>query len=136
MASSDFNQQVKKVAHAMGTSLTDHDISLMPSELRLKAGPFNYHLFFDYMETSKISGQLDETIRKAFETLDKDKSGYIEWNEIKYILSTIPTNVPTVPLSDEEADAMLQAADVDGDGRINYKEFEALVKADKMPRKK
>ncbi|XP_041072779.1 parvalbumin-like EF-hand-containing protein [Carcharodon carcharias] len=135
MASSDFSAQVKQVAHAMGTSLTDHDISLMPSELRLK-GPFNYHLFFDYMEASKKSGQLDETIRKAFETLDKDKSGYIEWNELKYILSTIPTNVPIVPLSDEEADAMLQAADIDGDGRINYKEFEAMVKEDKMPRKK
>ncbi|XP_078081845.1 parvalbumin-like EF-hand-containing protein [Mustelus asterias] len=135
MASSNFNAHVKQVAHAMGTSLTDHDISLMPSELWLR-GPFNYHKFFEYMETFKKSGQLDESIQKAFETLDKDKSGYIEWNEIKYILSTIPTTVPIVPLSDEEADAMLQAADIDGDGRINYKEFEALVKEDKMSRKK
>ncbi|XP_020392877.1 parvalbumin-like EF-hand-containing protein [Rhincodon typus] len=135
MASSNFNTHVKQVAHAMGTTLTDHDISLMPSELRVR-GPFNYHKFFEYMATFKSTEQFDETIRKAFETLDKDKSGYIEWNEIRYILSTIPTSVPLAPLSDEEADAMIQAADIDGDGRINYKEFEAMVKEEKMPRKK
>uniref|UniRef100_UPI00398E768C parvalbumin-like EF-hand-containing protein n=1 Tax=Pristiophorus japonicus TaxID=55135 RepID=UPI00398E768C len=135
MDSSNFNKHVKQVAHAMGSSLTDHDISLMPSELRLR-GPFNYHKFFEYMETFKQQKQLDESIRNAFEMLDKDKSGYIEWNEMKYILSTIPTTVPLAPLSDEEADAMLQAADVDGDGRIDFKEFEAMVKEEKMPRKK
>ncbi|XP_067914816.1 parvalbumin-like EF-hand-containing protein [Heterodontus francisci] len=135
MESSNFNTHVKKVAHAMGTSLTDHDISLMPSELRLR-GPFHYQKFFEYMANVKTSGKLDETIRKTFEMLDKDKSGYIEWNEIKYILSTIPTTGPLVPLSDEEADAMLQAADVDEDGRIDYKEFEAMIKEEKMPRKK
>ncbi|XP_067860587.1 parvalbumin-like EF-hand-containing protein [Heptranchias perlo] len=135
MASSNFNVHVKQVAHAMGTSLTDHDISLMPSELRIK-GPFNYHKFFEYMQTFKKSEHYDETIQKAFKMLDKDNSGYIEWNEIKYILSTIPTTVPIVPLSDEEADAMIQAADIDGDGRIDFKEFSAMVKEEKMPRKK
>ncbi|XP_059805031.1 parvalbumin-like EF-hand-containing protein [Hypanus sabinus] len=130
-----FSAQMKQVAQAMGSSLTDRDIARMPSELRLR-GPFNYHKFFEYMATFKKSEQQEEIIRKAFELLDRDKSGYIEWNEIKHILSIIPSNVPVVPLSDEEADAMLQAADVDGDGRIDFKEFQAMIKEEKMQRKK
>ncbi|XP_072882664.1 parvalbumin-like EF-hand-containing protein [Hemitrygon akajei] len=130
-----FSAQMKQVAQAMGSSLTDRDIAHMPSELRLR-GPFNYHKFFEYMATFKKSEQQEEIIRKAFELLDRDKSGYIEWNEIKHILSITPSNVPVVPLSDEEADAMLQAADVDGDGRIDFKEFQAMIKEEKMQRKK
>ncbi|XP_078257723.1 parvalbumin-like EF-hand-containing protein [Rhinoraja longicauda] len=135
MDPSNFTGHMKQVAQSMGTSLTDRDIALMPSELRLR-GPFNYHKFFEYMAIFKKSEQQEEMIRKAFQMLDKDKSGYIEWNEIKYILHTIPTSVAINPLSDEEADSMLLAADVDGDGRIDFKEFEAMVKEEKMPRKK
>ncbi|XP_069786046.1 parvalbumin-like EF-hand-containing protein [Narcine bancroftii] len=135
MDPSNYTDQMKQVAHAMGSSLTDSDIALMPSELRLK-GPFNYHKFFEYMAIFKKSEQREEAIQKAFEMLDKDKSGYIEWNEIKYILSTIPTHVHIAPLSDEEADAILQAGDTDNDGRIDFKEFQAMIKEEKIPRKK
>lgn len=36
-------------------------------------------------------------------------------------MSTIPTVPPAAPLSDEETDAMIQALDTDGDGRIDFK---------------
>lgn len=35
------------------------------------------------MQKFRASGQLESVIRKAFQTLDKDKSGFNEWNEIK-----------------------------------------------------
>lgn len=57
----DFSSQMKKVALAMGTSLK----------------------FFEHMQKFQASGQLEGAIRQAFQTLDKDKSGFIEWNEIK-----------------------------------------------------
>ncbi|XP_015359740.2 parvalbumin-like EF-hand-containing protein [Marmota marmota marmota] len=115
----DFSSQMKKMALAMGTSLSDKDIELLPSDMR-HHGSFNYLKFFEYMRKFQTSGQLESAIRKAFQTLDKDKSGFIEWNEIKYLLTTIPSNMPTAPLTDEEAEAMIQAADTDGDGRIDY----------------
>ncbi|XP_066560490.1 parvalbumin-like EF-hand-containing protein [Amia ocellicauda] len=132
--SDDFNLQVKKMALAMGASLSDKDIDRMPREMRLQ-GSFNYSKFFEYMQNFKTSEQKEEYIKKAFQMLDKDSSGYIEWNEIKYILSTVPSSMPVVPLSDEEAEAMLQAADVDGDGRIDFREFSDLVKLEKKPKK-
>ncbi|KAL4648629.1 calmodulin-like [Arapaima gigas] len=130
----EFGVQVKKVAMAMGASLTDQDVDRIPREMRMQ-GNFNYNKFFEYMQQFKTSEQQEEVIKKAFQTLDKDGSGYIEWNEIKYILSTVPSNVPLVPLSDEEAEAMIQAADIDGDGRIDFREFSDLVKLQKKPKK-
>lgn len=38
----------------------------------------------------------------------------------RYILSTVPSIGPAAPLTDEEAEAMIQAADTDGDGRIDF----------------
>ncbi|XP_071317866.1 parvalbumin-like EF-hand-containing protein [Trachinotus anak] len=130
----DFRPQVKKVAVAMGASLTERDIDRMPREMRTQ-GNFNYSRFLEHMRQFKTSEQREEAMKKAFMMLDKDGSGYIEWNEIKYILSTVPTAAPSAPLSDEEAEAMIQAADTDGDGRIDYREFSDMVKMEKKPRK-
>ncbi|XP_036610035.1 parvalbumin-like EF-hand-containing protein [Trichosurus vulpecula] len=131
----DFSSQVKKIGLAMGTSLSDKDIDMLPSDMR-HHGSFNYHRFFEYMQKFQTSSQQEEIIRKSFQMLDKDKSGFIEWNEIKYILSTIPSTVPAAPLTDEEAEAMIQAADTDGDGRIDFEEFSDMVKKEKIPKKK
>ncbi|XP_006034873.1 parvalbumin-like EF-hand-containing protein [Alligator sinensis] len=131
----DFPSQVKKMALAMGTSLTDKDIDLLPTDMRHHAS-FNYTKFFEYMQKFQTSGAREEHIRKAFQMLDKDNSGFIEWNEIKYILSTMPSNMPVMPLSDEEAEAVIQAADTDGDGRIDFQEFSDLVTKEKLPKKK
>ncbi|XP_063077271.1 parvalbumin-like EF-hand-containing protein [Engraulis encrasicolus] len=130
----DFNSQVKKVAMAMGASLSDQDVERIPRELRMP-GNFNYNRFLEYMRQFKTSEEQEQTIRSAFKTLDKDGSGYIEWNEIKYILTSVPHSAPLVPLSDEEAEALIQAADTDGDGRIDFKEFSDMVKMEKKPRK-
>ncbi|KAK2820130.1 hypothetical protein Q5P01_023089 [Channa striata] len=130
----DFRPQVKKAAVAMGASLTEKDLDHMPRDLRAR-GSFNYSRFLEYMRQFKTSEQREEAMKKSFTMLDKDGSGYIEWNEIKYILSTIPSAAPTAPLSDEEAEALIQALDTDGDGRIDYREFSDMVKMEKRPRK-
>ncbi|KAL7989560.1 parvalbumin-like EF-hand-containing protein [Crotalus tigris] len=131
----DFSCQFKKVALAMGASLTDKDLDQLPSEMRHHAS-FNYTKFFEYMRKFLTSEEKEVHLRKAFKLLDKDDSGFIEWNEIKYILAAVPSNVPIVPLSDEEAEAVIQAADKDGDGRIDFQEFTDMVTKEKIPEKK
>ncbi|XP_073345334.1 parvalbumin-like EF-hand-containing protein [Pagrus major] len=130
----DFRPQMKKMAVAMGASLTEQDIDRMPLGMTSQ-GNFHYSRFLEHMRQFKTSEQREDAIKKAFMMLDKDGSGYIEWNEIKYILSTVPTATPSAPLSDEEVEAMIQAVDTDGDGRINYREFSDMVTMEKKPKK-
>ncbi|XP_036936590.1 parvalbumin-like EF-hand-containing protein isoform X2 [Acanthopagrus latus] len=130
----EFRPQMKKMAVAMGASLTEQDIDHMPPGMTSQ-GIFHYSRFLEYMRQFKTSEQREEAIKKAFRMLDKDGSGYIEWNEIKYIRSTVPTATPSAPLSDEEVEAMIQAVDTDGDGRIDYREFSDMLKMEKELKK-
>lgn len=78
--------------HRGGMALAPHPRAGVPPRPRTRQprrpapvapGSFNYLKFFEYMQKFQTSGQLEGAIRKAFQALDKDKSGFIEWNEIK-----------------------------------------------------
>ena len=58
-------------------------------------------------------------IRKQFDNYDKEKKGYITKDEFKRVLENkISSNITT-----EEVDKMMEEADKDGDGQIDYEEF-------------
>ena len=61
-------------------------------------------------------------LREAFRIFDKDKSGYIDGKEIILVTGTLGQ-----ALSDEELEAFMAEADLDGDGKINFKEFQILM---------
>uniref|UniRef100_A0A3B3Z8X7 Parvalbumin n=1 Tax=Periophthalmus magnuspinnatus TaxID=409849 RepID=A0A3B3Z8X7_9GOBI len=130
----DFRPQVQRVAVAMGASLSDQEVNCIPREFR-RQDSFDYRCFLEHMRQFRTEQEKEAAIKKAFTQLDRDHSGFIEWNEIKYILSTVPDSAPVVPLSDEEAESVLRAADKDGDGRIDFNEFSELVTQEKKPKK-
>uniref|UniRef100_A0A4X1UFM7 Parvalbumin n=1 Tax=Sus scrofa TaxID=9823 RepID=A0A4X1UFM7_PIG len=131
----NFSSQMKEMVLATGASLSDKDTDLLPADARHHVS-LRCVKFLEYMQKFRASGQLESVIRKAFQTLDKDKSGFNEWNEIKYTLSAIPSAGSIAPLTDEEAEAVTQVADTDGDGRIDFEEFSELIKKEKIPKKK
>ena len=51
----------------------------------------------------------------AFRVFDKNGNGFIEAKELKDILSKLGDNT-----TDEQIEKMIEVADVDKDGRINY----------------
>ena len=50
-----------------------------------------------------------------FQTFDKENNGFIPAAELRHVMMNIGEK-----LSDEEVDVMIQEADIDGDGQINY----------------
>ena len=67
-----------------------------------------------------------QALREAFRIFDKDRSGYIEAKEIITVTTTLGQK-----LSEEELDAFMVEADLNGDGRLNYEEFaRAMTKID------
>lgn len=83
----------------------------------------------DYEEFLAANVQLrkldsDENMKYAFRVLDKDGNGFITRDEIMECLTT------EQGLTQGEIDDVLDEVDVDGDGKINYMEFLAMMQKD------
>ncbi|XP_056021985.1 uncharacterized protein LOC125651292 [Ostrea edulis] len=62
-------------------------------------------------------------VNDMFKTFDVDKNGFIDWQELKAGMQTLVGH----DLEDSDIDEMMDEADLDGDGRINYAEFERMM---------
>ncbi|XP_015281965.1 PREDICTED: parvalbumin alpha [Gekko japonicus] len=83
---------------------------------------FNHKKFFEMVGLKKKS---QDDVKKVFHILDKDRSGFIEEDELKFILKGfLPEGRD---LSDKETKLLLAAGDKDGDGKIGVDEFTAMV---------
>ena len=65
---------------------------------------------------------MEEEIRKVFRVFDKNDNGFISFNELRRVLRNLGEK-----LSDEEVVEMIEEADLDNDGHINYEEFVDIV---------
>ncbi|KAJ1173712.1 hypothetical protein NDU88_005538 [Pleurodeles waltl] len=83
---------------------------------------FNHKKFFEILGLKKRS--LDD-VKKVFNILDADCSGFMELDEVKCMMQGFSKEGRT--LSDEEAKILLVAGDKDGDGKIGVDEFTSLV---------
>ncbi|XP_068938170.1 parvalbumin alpha [Petaurus breviceps papuanus] len=86
------------------------------------AESFNHKKFFEMVGLKKKNKQ---DVEKVFHILDKDKSGFIEEDELKFILKGFVSDGRE--LTDKETKALLAAGDKDGDGKIGAEEFSTLV---------
>ncbi|KAG9264425.1 parvalbumin-7-like [Astyanax mexicanus] len=86
------------------------------------ADTFDHKKFFEMVGLKAKSA---DDVKKAFLVLDADNSGFIEEEELKFVLKGFAADGRD--LTDKETKAFLQAADKDGDGKIGVDEFAALV---------
>ena len=65
-------------------------------------------------------------LRKSFENMDKDSSGYIEEGEIRQV-TVIPVGADVSNLTGTQMSGFMENADTDGDGRVSFAEYEKLL---------
>ena len=53
---------------------------------------------------------------------DKNKDGFVDAKELKKVTTTLGET-----LTNEEVDAFMAEADIDGDGRLSYDEFVKMM---------
>ncbi|XP_014328754.1 parvalbumin-7 isoform X1 [Xiphophorus maculatus] len=100
---------------------------LKPEEIKKALDAFSAETFDPrkFFEMVGMKAMTAENVKKVFQVLDVDGSGFIEEEELKFVLKGFSKDGRD--LTDDETKAFITAADKDGDGKIGIDEFEALV---------
>ena len=118
----------KELANAMismGQNPTDEEINEMMKEVDLNQdGKIDFDEFMTLMLRNSPETQTEDEVINAFRVFDKEGKGLISSAELKHIMMTIGDK-----MTEEEADEMVNEADIDEDGMINYEEFVRMMMA-------
>ncbi len=71
---------------------------------------------------------LNEISKVAFDSVDKDRSGLIDYNELAQVMSNIANTVSSEQPSDNDVDNFFKKLDSDCSGKISFEEFKVLIK--------
>jgi calmodulin len=111
--------EVASVMRSLNQDVSEVELKLMIDEVSPDgSGTIDFSQFVFLMHKKGKDTDLEEEIINAFRVFDKNDSGIITADELKHVMTTIGDK-----LTDEEVDAMIREADIDGDGNINYEEF-------------
>ncbi|XP_077867089.1 neo-calmodulin-like isoform X2 [Saccoglossus kowalevskii] len=104
------------VMRSLGQNPTEDELQEMIKEVDEDGnGEIDFEEFLTMMAKKLRDIDVDEEIREAFRVFDKDTNGYITAKELQYIMTTYGETLP-----EDEVREMLNQADIDGDGKINY----------------
>ncbi|KAF3452527.1 hypothetical protein FNV43_RR02960 [Rhamnella rubrinervis] len=117
-------EELRAGLHKFGQQIPDPDLQILMEAADVDGdGALNYGEFVAVSVHLKKMAN-DEHLHKAFSFFDRNESGYIEIEELRYSLSDeIDSN------SEEVINAIMHDVDTDKDGRISYEEFVAMMKA-------
>ena len=110
------------VMRSLGLNLTQAELQEEINDSDLDGdGTINFTEFLCAMAKDTYS---EKDLKKDFRLFDIDKNGFISAAEMRYVRTILRWKQ-----TDEEIDEIIKAADVDGDGQINYREFARLMMA-------
>jgi len=78
--------------------------------------------FIKMMSRTVQESESEKELREAFKVFDKDKDGFISAAELRNVMYNLGEE-----LSELEIFEMIEEADLDGDGRVNFKEFKVMM---------
>lgn len=86
-------------------------------------GSINFTMFLTLMGDKLNGTDPEEEIIKAFECLENGRSGLINADELRELMTTMGDR-----FTDEEVDILFKGSTSDGRGNFNYKEFVRILK--------
>ena len=118
-------QKLRDLMKKIGDNPSDSDLTEMISKIDTKGnGTIDFEDFVAMMERKNSEIDTEEELINAFKLFDKDGNGMISRKYIKSVMKALGDN-----LTGPEIDEMINEADVDGDGYLNYEEFVRMMMA-------
>ena len=72
--------------------------------------------------------KLKEVAKVAFDSVDTDRSGLIDQEELEKVMTQISQDMGAEPPSKEDVKEVLEHLDTDHSGKIDFEEFSQLIK--------
>ena len=118
-------RELANVLFTLGQNPTDDEVAAMIKEVDLNNdGKIDLDEFIALMGKRTPDTQTEDEVINAFRVFDKEGNGLIPSAELKHIMMTIGDK-----MTEEEAQEMINEADIDEDGFINYEEFVRMMMA-------
>jgi Ca2+-binding EF-hand superfamily protein len=113
------SDEVAEILASMGSEATKEEIFAMIDEVdKDESGQIEFDEFLLLMAQKMNAGSAVEDFEKAFQVFDRDGSGSIAAEEVRYIMANHGLEV-----SKEEAEQMIRSSDFDGDGKFGKNDF-------------
>ena len=115
--------ELETVMLSLGMLPTEQDAIEIIKEMDSDGnGVIDFAEFLTLMDRKTMFWDGDEDIKEAFRLFDKDGNGFISATELYKVMVSLGEEV-----TENEVEAMIKEADLDGDGQINYQEFVTIM---------
>ena len=114
-------EEIYNVMRNMGNELPLEEIKGMIADLDNDgSGEIDFEEFITFMQMTQSTEDLtdEEEVIRAFMTFDKDGNGWLSMDEFKHILCNLGDK-----FTEQECLEIFKEADLDHDGKLQYREF-------------
>merc|ERR1712226_746008 len=122
-AGSVSSDQVSGIFRTFGQNPSNAEIQDLVAKVDMDgSGMLNFPEFLAMMGYKAEGENAEDEIREAFQVFDGDGNGFINRQELACVMGNLGE-----ALTPEEIQSMIDEADIDGDGQINYEEFFSMM---------
>lgn len=116
-------QELGAVMQALGQDISEDELKMLIAQVDTDGdGVISFQEFLEAMVKRMKSWGSEQEMREVFRAFDLNGDGHISVDELKQAMAKLGEL-----LSQEELDTMIQEADVDKDGQVNYEEFMRIL---------
>jgi centrin-1 len=116
-------KELKAAMQSLGFEGKNHTVAQMINDIdKNGTGDIDFEEFLDLMTVKLGDSDTPEDVKKVFDLFDDDKTGFITIQNLKRVSKDLGES-----MSDAELLEMIERADSDRDGQINFDDFYSIM---------